>query len=207
MCISFTIVSVRYITRWKNLCRLYVFMQPWLIMYNYIWFCWLLNFPYHISYFLWIDNLLLRLVDENHFFYLQCNSLVVFVYVLVMMLQLDYRLRSHRCLCSQRLMCQIYMTKSLVGHRDHNSKTHYVSPCISWCSYIYNLYGTKCRMNHNIPLLFSRWPLYYKNHKDILVFWDLDLVQEHEFANNMAQRYNNTSKSGFNLFRSTCLMM
>jgi hypothetical protein len=29
----------------------------------------------------------------------------------------------------------------------------------------------------------------------------------YEFANNMAQRYNNTSKSGFNLLRSTCLMM
>jgi hypothetical protein len=29
----------------------------------------------------------------------------------------------------------------------------------------------------------------------------------YEFANNMAQIYNNTSKSGFNLFRSTCLMM
>ena len=29
----------------------------------------------------------------------------------------------------------------------------------------------------------------------------------YEFANNMAQRYNNTSNSGFNLFRSTCLMM
>ena len=29
----------------------------------------------------------------------------------------------------------------------------------------------------------------------------------YEFANNMTQRYNNTSKSGFNLLRSTCLMM
>ena len=62
---------------------------------NYIWLLTLLNFPYHISYFLWIGNVLLRLVDEYHFFYLQCNSLVVFVYVLVMMLQLDYRLSFH----------------------------------------------------------------------------------------------------------------
>ena len=139
MCISFTIVSVRNIIRWKNLWRLYVAMQPWLIIYNYIWFCWLLNFPYHISYFLRIGNLLLRLVKEHHFFYLQGNSWVVFVYILVMMLQLDYRLsfhwrtshlRSHRCLCSQRLMCQIYMMKSLVGHRDHNFMF-----CYTYCNH------------------------------------------------------------------------
>jgi hypothetical protein len=30
-----------------------------------------------------------KYVDEYHFFYLQCNPLVVFVYVLVMMLQLS----------------------------------------------------------------------------------------------------------------------
>ena len=127
---------------------------------------------FHIIFliFLWINNLLLRLVDEYHFCYLQCNSLMVFVYLMVMMLQLDYQLtfhwrtsylRFHRCLWPQRLMCQINMTKGLVGHIEHNSKTHYVSPCISWCSYLCNLYDTKCRMNHNIPLLFSRWPLYY----------------------------------------------
>jgi hypothetical protein len=29
----------------------------------------------------------------------------------------------------------------------------------------------------------------------------------YEFANNMAQRYNNTSKSGFNLFRSICIFL